>query len=240
MIFLAVTVQARDAGYLFEEVRGLEENGINNIGDIIQDEKGFIWLTGPGLTRFDGMKFRKFVHEPFCSNCPSTNELIDMVIDKKGNMWIGSMEGINFFEPRTERFTRIKVGGQDEQSRQPRISQLEIDSSNVLWINTFDDKLYLLDLDEFYRSDSSHFEYLVHESEFSAVETLYIDRDGNVFIRKGTTLYVLPAGLMPVKSNLVHIILRDTDGNVMRARSIGFSQDPYGNYLARYVFPLNE
>ena len=57
------TTQARQFVFThFNSTRGLASNYVNNI---IQDQKGYIWLaTANGLQRYDGIKFSTYRADP--------------------------------------------------------------------------------------------------------------------------------------------------------------------------------
>ena len=62
----------------------------NEIYDIIQDSKGFIWVaTSNGVARFDGNRFEKFTVE----NGLPDNEILKITEDFKGRIWFTSFTG---------------------------------------------------------------------------------------------------------------------------------------------------
>ena len=74
-------------------------NGLPNnaIMDIQKTSEGFMWLaTFNGLTRFDGLEFIVYNR----SNTPElkTNTISALVVDQQDNLWIGTNNGLNYFE----------------------------------------------------------------------------------------------------------------------------------------------
>jgi signal transduction histidine kinase/ligand-binding sensor domain-containing protein len=60
----------------------------------LQDEQGFIWIgTNRGLQRFDGQRYLTFTHQ---KNNPATipqNHIVQLLLDKKNNLWILTGDG---------------------------------------------------------------------------------------------------------------------------------------------------
>ena len=61
-----------------------------------QDDDGFVWLgTSDGLNRFDGLNTEIFRFTLRDTNCICDNEVLDLVNDKKGNLWIATANCLN-------------------------------------------------------------------------------------------------------------------------------------------------
>src|SRR5687768_12756404 len=55
----------------------------------LQDEQGFVWVgTNHGLQRFDGQRFMTFRHEKGDSTSIPNNYVIQILLDKKKNLWV--------------------------------------------------------------------------------------------------------------------------------------------------------
>jgi signal transduction histidine kinase/ligand-binding sensor domain-containing protein len=82
---------------------GLPQPSVNGI---LRDSRGFVWMaTEDGLGRFDGTKFRTFRHDPSDSTSLSHNVVHFILEDEaSGNLWIGTVAGINYFDRSLERF----------------------------------------------------------------------------------------------------------------------------------------
>ncbi|MFT3902087.1 MAG: two-component regulator propeller domain-containing protein [Niabella sp.] len=82
--------------------RGLSSNRITAIA---KDEQGFLWFgTASGLNRYDGYKFKVFLH-----NESDTSSINDNFIDKiiqgpQHSLWVYTPKGWNKYDPRTEKF----------------------------------------------------------------------------------------------------------------------------------------
>lgn len=88
--------------------QGLPQPSVNSI---LRDSRGFVWIaTEDGLSRFDGTEFRTFRHDPSDSTSLSHN-VVHFIEDEEttGNLWIGTVSGINYFDRSLERFKVFKT-----------------------------------------------------------------------------------------------------------------------------------
>ena len=103
---LSAQKQAPAPFFEFEQIDlpgGLQGNTVNCM---VQDKYGFVWFgTVSGLTRYDGRDFIRYQHNPLDTNSLIDNYVESMLIDSKGNFWIGSLgKGLTKFNPNTHEF----------------------------------------------------------------------------------------------------------------------------------------
>lgn len=92
----------------FSTEHGLPQPTINSI---IRDSRGFVWIaTEDGLCRFDGTEFRTFRHAPDDSTTLSHN-VVHFIEEEhpSGNLWVGTVSGISYFDRSLERFKVYKT-----------------------------------------------------------------------------------------------------------------------------------
>ncbi len=99
---------------------------------------GIVWIaTSSGLIRKDektGIQ-KVFVHNPNNSNSLSNNVVYDMIPDKNGRVWIGTVgAGLDRFDPATNKFTKHHFN--DSIKGTDSIQVLYADVSGNLWIGT--------------------------------------------------------------------------------------------------------
>lgn len=84
-----------------------QEEGLihNDVIDIVQDAKGFIWIaTSRGLSRFDGTNIKNFTtFEGDPTALPSDN-ILDLMVDNKGRLWVGTYDGLAIYDENREYF----------------------------------------------------------------------------------------------------------------------------------------
>jgi len=100
---------AQNNDYIFRNINTSAGLANNNVFGIIQDNKGFIWVaTINGLQKYDGNSFTSYHHDPYDSQSISSDNTTFLLRDRENNIWIStSFTGFNFFNPSTEKDTRI-------------------------------------------------------------------------------------------------------------------------------------
>ncbi len=84
------------------------------ITDLCLDNKGFLWIgTNDGLNRYDGYEFKVFYHDPKDRNSISNNHILSIQQDKEDNIWLATAGGLNLFNYRTGRFSKVKLSHPD-------------------------------------------------------------------------------------------------------------------------------
>src|ERR1700739_590552 len=69
------------------------------VGQIVQDDQGFMWFgTQYGLNRFDGHKFKVFVHDARDPNSLSGVLISALFKDRDGTLWVGCDQFLNRFD----------------------------------------------------------------------------------------------------------------------------------------------
>jgi signal transduction histidine kinase/ligand-binding sensor domain-containing protein len=91
-----------------ENQQGLVMSG-NNITDIEITEK-YIWVcaNGYGLNRIDPVSqtVKYYNYDLNNDNSPSSDNILDVMEDKNGMIWLATSAGLNILDPNTEKFTR--------------------------------------------------------------------------------------------------------------------------------------
>jgi signal transduction histidine kinase/ligand-binding sensor domain-containing protein len=123
----------------FERVSNVDMIDSQPITALAQDARGLIWIgTQGGLVRYDGYRFRKFVHninDPFSIAGDYVNALLAA---KDGRLWVGTLsDGVSVFDPATERFTHIRHDEKKSDSLGGgMIWDLAEDQQGGIWIAT--------------------------------------------------------------------------------------------------------
>jgi ligand-binding sensor domain-containing protein/signal transduction histidine kinase len=125
----------------------------SDVLSLAEDGSGTLWVgtSGQGLCRFDKTSggCRMFRHASGNSSSVSNDTISYLLIDREGIMWIGTGDGLNKFDPVTERFTQYR----DETAANSAGQMWSIveDQDGDLWIGSegsglmrFDRKTQLL------------------------------------------------------------------------------------------------
>jgi len=66
----------------------------NQVNSVVQDATGYIWTgTTDGLQRYDGTRYKTFRHNRFDSLTIPSNPVLQLLIDKKQNLWVLLADG---------------------------------------------------------------------------------------------------------------------------------------------------
>ncbi|MEO0897454.1 MAG: two-component regulator propeller domain-containing protein [Bacteroidota bacterium] len=109
--------------------------------DIVQDSFGFIWVgTQGGLSRFDGYSFKNYQQEPDNPYSLSSNSTGGLLVDRKGNLWVGTRgRGLNFYDRKLDRFIRIPhIPDQKESLSNDYVETIFEDAEGTIWVGTHD------------------------------------------------------------------------------------------------------
>ena len=83
----------------------------------LQDSKGFLWIiTQHGLSRFDGVNFKSFEHNPADSNSLPKDDLEDIAIDGQDRIWLSYKTGLCYYDNNSHQFVRIASSGKPFES----------------------------------------------------------------------------------------------------------------------------
>lgn len=86
---------------------GLSQGFVSTLGI---DSIGYLWLsTKEGLHRYDGTEFKVYKHDDSDSTSIRSNNIGQLLIDSKNNLWVADEFGnLDFFDRQTETFIHIK------------------------------------------------------------------------------------------------------------------------------------
>lgn len=134
----------------FERLDFTGDRSLSAIHAIIQDSAGFMWFgCAEGLFRYDGYRLTHFPHQPGVPSSLSHDAVNALSLDRFGQLWIATEDGLNCFDHETETFRRFS----DSSGETVRLSDKEInflyhDRRGFLWAGTWDKGLNRLDITE--------------------------------------------------------------------------------------------
>ena len=84
--------------------------GARLLYSIAQDRHGFLWIgTDNGLRRFDGTRFKSYIHSEGDSTSINENTVRKIVIGENGDMWIATGDGLHKYCRDTDSFQLIHL-----------------------------------------------------------------------------------------------------------------------------------
>jgi ligand-binding sensor domain-containing protein len=115
------------------EYQGLSQT---RVAQIVQDDLGFMWFaTQYGLNRYDGCKFRVFVHNPDRLSSLGCAFIHALFKDRSGILWIGCDQSLDKFDPTTEEFTHYRIASA-ESGAPIGVFHISQDHDGMMWLAT--------------------------------------------------------------------------------------------------------
>ena len=104
---------------------------------ILQDDQGFMWFgTQYGLNRYDGYKFKVFLHDPADPTSLSGVFITALFKDRSGIIWVGCHQFLDKYDPATETFTHYRIQALHATTEQLTIQRISQDSTGLFWLAT--------------------------------------------------------------------------------------------------------
>ncbi|MGL1888515.1 MAG: hypothetical protein OCD76_18515 [Reichenbachiella sp.] len=124
----------------------------NYITSLFEDSRGDLWIgTADGICRYDRIlnNFQRFETKTIGNEGnPFLNRLRSIVEDRNGNLWVASERGgLFFFDTEKKNFYTYPIRDQLDSLKRVRITTLEIDLNNTLWVGTFDQGVFQINLE---------------------------------------------------------------------------------------------
>ncbi len=89
----------------YSTLQGLPDNAIVKT---VKDNNGFLWIaTHNGISRFDGLKFKNYTHNPTDSNSLRSIWVSDLLIDENHTLWASTEWGLCFYDVAKDAFHYI-------------------------------------------------------------------------------------------------------------------------------------
>jgi ligand-binding sensor domain-containing protein/signal transduction histidine kinase len=122
----------------FRRIVGFQRLSQTRVSTIVQDDRGFLWFaTQYGLDRYDGYRFKVFKHESAKANGPSGVYIRALYKDRDGNLWVGSGQSLDRFDPITEIFAHFHLNQGDlERNTSLTIRSITQDHRGLMWLST--------------------------------------------------------------------------------------------------------
>jgi ligand-binding sensor domain-containing protein len=109
-----------------------------DVNSVVEDRAGFIWAgtSNNGLFRLDPKsgQWKNYQHN---ENDPSSlsNNLVDrLLVDRDGTLWAATWDGLDRFDPQTERFTTFRA---NSHAREQIYLTLAEGTQHDLWLGTY-------------------------------------------------------------------------------------------------------
>lgn len=189
LVWLAGTVQAKTPEFgfaepYFESVGDNESIPGGVISALLIDARGWLWIgTQKGLMRYDGYRFRKFVHRQNDPASLAGDFVRCLWSDAQGRIWAGTVsDGLSMYDPGSERFQNFRHDANIASSISGgQIYALMGDTRGGLWLATNEGLDYLA-------KNSVHFMHFRHDPHDprslsdNRVRTVVQDKQGRIWV----------------------------------------------------------
>lgn len=111
----------------------------NQATALIVDRDNHLWIgyIGTGVDFYDQERktFTHFRHEPENVNSISSDSVLTLLEDSKGNIWIGGFLGVDKYDPRSKKFTHYLYDAKDPAGLSyGEVATIYEDRSGIIWI----------------------------------------------------------------------------------------------------------
>lgn len=169
---------------------GLSSTKINNT--IVQDEKGFIWIGSEyGLNKFDGYSFDTYKNIETDTASIANNIITALFYDSEKRLWIGSMMGLQYYNPQEDNFKTTFLGQSVDIVRKNPVIWIMEDSQKNVWFSIETQGVIKYSLKT---KQSTLYRSTVDSGELSSgsIRNIVEDGDGNIWLGSldhGITVY---------------------------------------------------
>jgi signal transduction histidine kinase/ligand-binding sensor domain-containing protein len=197
---------------------------------ILENRTGTLWLgtLGHGLIRFNlkSGEFKTYRHDPSDPSSLSSDSVMRVFIDHAGTMWLATWDGLDRFDPVSERFTAYK---RDPLTINESYLAIAEDKDGMLWLSP---RLVRFD------PSTSQFKVFSHNPENpstlsnNTVYSVLVDRSGTIWagtqdgldaFNPKTEMFTIHHEQDGLAGNAVSCILEDTRGDLWMSTNKGLS-----------------
>ncbi len=204
------------------------------IKDIFIDEASIMWIaTDIGDINYLNLRrnaFQIIQHDPGKYSSISDNYTSAIEKDENGNIWFGTREGLSIWNPNTGTWQHIKSLSFRYASNIPDvIKDLKADGGHM-WVATYNDGLYKINIDTFLRAHySTDTGNKIGSRELNAVS---VDRNKNIWAGGKEKLSLIkPNGEIKIfPLNQIDVLFETSNGNIIAAGPQGVHRIDADNY----------
>jgi ligand-binding sensor domain-containing protein len=107
------------------------------VSQIVQDDQGFMWFgTQYGLNRYDGYRFKVFLHDPADPSSLSGVYITALFKDRSGVIWVACNQFLDKYDPVTETFVHYQIQASHAKKEQLTIKHISQDNKGLFWLST--------------------------------------------------------------------------------------------------------
>ena len=137
LAFLYLPAYSQTNKYHFTAITSKDGLSSNTVNAIIKDRYGFIWFgTEDGLTKFDGLNYTVYRHNPKDTTSLWANEINCLFEDKTGQLWIGTSGSLHLYNRKKNNFRHFKSNSEYNGFTSAIIKSVCRDYLGQIWVAT--------------------------------------------------------------------------------------------------------
>ena len=137
LTFWHAAVFSQTNKYHFTAITSKDGLSSNTVNAILKDHYGFIWFgTEDGLTKFDGLNYTVYRHNPKDTTSLWSNEVNCLFEDKKGQLWVGTSGSLHLYNRTKNNFRHFKSNYENNGFTSAIIKSICEDYLGQLWVAT--------------------------------------------------------------------------------------------------------
>jgi ligand-binding sensor domain-containing protein/signal transduction histidine kinase/DNA-binding response OmpR family regulator len=114
----------------------------NHITCFLEDENNMLWIgtkqTGLSRLNLQTQEIVPYTYSSLNPNGISSNNIRKMIKDARGRIWIGTLHGINIYDPATQKFSALQNEAENNNSlSQNSVYALFLDKQDIMWVGTY-------------------------------------------------------------------------------------------------------
>ncbi len=214
----------------------------STVESFLYDSKGFMWIgTRAGLDKYDGYSFKAYTNNIGDAGSISNDGITDLVEDSNKNIWVGTINGLNFYNRDLDTFTH----NFPKSLHDVNIEDLYFDKPHNLWIST------QVGLIKFDPQANSFKNYTHSENQNSIISNVVrctiSDKNGNLWIGTADGLDMLKTKTdefshfqnnsleTSISDNYVEVLFLDSKGNLWIGTKNGLNLLSADNKFIRFM-----
>jgi signal transduction histidine kinase/ligand-binding sensor domain-containing protein/CheY-like chemotaxis protein len=178
------TLSGQPIEFKFEYLTPNEGLSQASVIQIIQDKRGFFWFgTRNGLNRYDGYTFTQYYSDPADTNSIPGDVILNLFIDHKDNLWIGTDNGFCMYDRNKDAFINFRHrASYPESLLNGNISYIYQDSYEKFWLGTYGAGLVKFDPDQVSYQIYAYDENNEHSILNNSIHGILEAEDGNLWV----------------------------------------------------------
>jgi signal transduction histidine kinase/ligand-binding sensor domain-containing protein/DNA-binding response OmpR family regulator len=137
LLYFTGAALAQIPKYNFTAISSKEGLSSNTVTAILKDSHGFVWFgTEDGLTKFDGLDYTIYRHNPKDTTSLWSSEITSLYEDRSGRLWVGTSGSLHLFDRKRNTFHHYKSNNEVDGLSSAIVKSICSDYEGKIWVAT--------------------------------------------------------------------------------------------------------